>query len=147
MPVQPSAPYNPANDPFHPNFDAEDFCRRFHDAIFFPHINRNFWNQTPSFEYAKKYWILLPEWQSAEHHHGPGNEFNMKFVSPDGHFEVVFHEDGTLVTDPSNAGTYNYSFDSCGGFSISNLPHVILDLLPYKIWDNGPVFGPEDLIP
>jgi RHS repeat-associated protein len=123
-PVQPSAPYNPANDPFDPNFDVQDFRRRYQAAIFAPHDNRNFRNQCPSFDYAQTHWILLPASQSIYHRIGPGNENNLKFVSPDGHCEAVFHPDGTLVTDPINAGTYNYSFDPWGGI-IGNVPHFI----------------------
>jgi hypothetical protein len=66
----------------------------------------------------------------------------MKFVSPDGHYEVIFHEDGTLVTDVKTAGTYNYSFDPNGGYS-DNVSHFILDIVEYYVYGNGPVFVPD----
>jgi hypothetical protein len=120
-----------------------------------PHTFRNFYNQTPSFEYAQKYWIQLPDSEAIYHQIGPGNEHNLKFVSPDGHCEAVFHPDGTLVYNPTNAGTYNYSFNPNGGWG-GNIPHFFQDILPYKLNQlvdgssgNGPVFvpAPGDLSP
>ncbi len=51
---------------------------------------------------------MLPVEKSAFHMHGDGGENNTKFISPDSHLEVVFDEEGNLVTDSINIGTYNY---------------------------------------
>lgn len=51
-------------------------------------------------------------------------------MSEDGHSEVVYGADGTPVTDPTNAGTYNYSSNK--------LLHAIVDIAPYVAFGNGP---------
>lgn len=136
-PVVPSAPYNAANDPSDPNFDINDFSSRYNAAIWSPHDNRNFWNQDPSFDYAKKHWVQLPGSQAIYHQIGPGNEHNLKFVSPDGHCEAVFHPNGTLVKDQTNGGTYNHAFSPSGDL-VENAQHLMYDVVPYWLWGNGP---------
>lgn len=56
------------------------------------------------------------KWQlfSARYHRYEVSEYdaayNVKFISSDGRFEVVYHaETGQLVSDPVNMGTYNYA--------------------------------------
>jgi RHS repeat-associated protein len=136
-PPKPSAPYDPANDPFDPSFDANAWWINRWAAMLHPHDCRNFYNQKPSYDYAKTHWIQLPASQSIYHQHGSGNENNVKFVSPDGHGEAVFHPDGTLVTDQTNGGTYNYCFSPTGD-KITNFGHIVFDVVPYCIWGNGP---------
>jgi hypothetical protein len=57
-------------------------------------------------------WELLP-WQGmAFHMYGTDGEYNLKFISADGHFEAVYNKDGILLTqenDPKNMGTFNYA--------------------------------------
>ena len=65
---------------------------------------------------------------------GPGNENNIKFISPDGHGEAVFNPDGTLVTDPVNMGTYNFNSPN----ELLGVPHFVNDVLPYYVWGNSP---------
>jgi RHS repeat-associated protein len=101
------------------------------------HYRRNDYNWTPSYEYAKQNWVLLSDSQSRYHRHGKGNEHNLKFVSPDGHCEAVYQQDGTPVTNETNGGTYNYQFDPYGQW-YNNILHFILDMLPYYLLGNGP---------
>jgi hypothetical protein len=106
------------------------------DAVLGWHTKRNELNQTPSYDFAKQHWVLLPDSQSIYHRFGQGNENNQKFVSPDGHYEAVYRPDGTPVTDQTNGGTYNYQFDPYDGWS-ENIGHFFLDILPYWFFGNG----------
>jgi RHS repeat-associated protein len=96
------------------------------------HYNRNQYNQKIGYSEATKKWKLLTPAQSAYHQMGPGNGNNQKYISPDGHSEAVFHIDGTIVSDPLNMATYNYSSpDNWVG-------HFSIDVIPYWIWGNSP---------
>jgi hypothetical protein len=53
-------------------------------------------------------WTLLPPEKAAYHMNGVNGEFNLKFVSPDGHFEAVYDLNGNLVNSIEDMGTYNY---------------------------------------
>ena len=59
--------------------------------------------------------------------------YNDKYVSPDGHKEVVFNENGQIVTDPVNQGTYNYSDPNT-----DPVGHFINDMVPYYVYGNSP---------
>lgn len=78
-------------------------------------------------------WKLLDPMQAGYHMNGGNGEYNVKFVSPDGHFEAVYNRDGVLLTaenDPENMGTYNY-------FGPDNpAAHVKYDVNPYIEWGN-----------
>ena len=52
---------------------------------------------------------------------------------PDAHHEAVYNEDGELVTDQINGGTYNFASPD------DWFDHFIKDVLPYWLWGNGPV--------
>ena len=56
---------------------------------------------------------------------------NIKFVSPDGHSEVIFDHSGKLVTAPEDYGTYNFS-DS----RQDPVGHFYQDVLPGLLWGN-----------
>ena len=60
----------------------------------------------------------------------------MKYLSPDGHQEAIFDANGQLVTDPANAGTYNYA--PSGNGWLGDIHHVISDVIPYSIFGNSP---------
>jgi RHS repeat-associated protein len=67
------------------------------------------------------------------HRQGQGAAGNVKYVSPDGHYEAVYNKNGNLVTDPVNRGTYNFNdpvTDPSG--------HFKNDVWPYWKWGNGP---------
>ncbi|WDP88313.1 MAG: RHS repeat-associated core domain-containing protein [Desulfobacter sp.] len=95
------------------------------------HYDRNQYNQNVNYEEAKKSWTLLPPGQSIFHRMGPGNENNQKFVSSDGHSEAVFYPNGSVVNDPANMATYNFSPPS------NWVGHFGYDVLPYWIWGNS----------
>jgi hypothetical protein len=57
-------------------------------------------------------WKLLPWQNMAFHMYGKDGEYNLKFISADGHFEAVYNKAGMLLTqknDPLNMGTFNYA--------------------------------------
>ena len=103
------------------------------DALKRVHYNRNRSNNLPAPDTVKATWVRLSNHQSNFHRIGPGADINVKFVSPDGRREAVFHGlDGPLVTDPINLGTYNFASpltDSRG--------HIILDVVPFIFWGNS----------
>jgi hypothetical protein len=82
-------------------------------------------------------WKLQSPNQAAFHMQGPDGVYNVKFVSPDGHFEAVYGKDGTLLTeanDPINMGTYNYADPAS-----ELLKHVLYDVSPFGDWGNSAV--------
>ena len=99
------------------------------------HWNRNDGLNEPSLlpkspeEARRKKWRELKPSESVYHNRGGAN--NLKFVSPDGHLEVVYDYLGNIVTD-NNAGTYNlYGPDN-------KALHFIFDMVPYYFLGNGP---------
>jgi hypothetical protein len=79
-------------------------------------------------------WELLP-WQSMSlHMYGKDGEYNLKFISADGHFEAVYNREGILLTkdnDPLNMGTFNYAHQLA-----DLMTHYNLDVWPYFMWNN-----------
>ena len=81
------------------------------------HFARNKINRAPSSlqgmvdyinEYPSKKWRMLPATESL-FHMNDGEVYNIKFVSPDEHFEAVYNAQTMLLVDsPSNMGTYNF---------------------------------------
>ena len=58
---------------------------------------------------------------------------NVKYVSADGHFEVVYNANNVLQTknnNPDDMGTYNYRSPN------DWLGHYYKDILPYNNWGN-----------
>lgn len=97
------------------------------------HFQRNRFNQDYENEGdARKNWgAPLQKWQSTTHQIGNRNENNVKYVSPDGHSEAVYNN-GQLVTDPINQGTYNVFGPD------SELGHGLFDVIPWVMWGNSP---------
>lgn len=56
---------------------------------------------------------------------------NRKYVSPDGHSEVIYDRDGHIVNDSEDYGTYNY-VDS----RRDPIGHFYQDVLPWLLWGN-----------
>lgn len=56
---------------------------------------------------------------------------NVKYVSPDGHSEVIYDRSGNIVTAPEDAGSYNFS-DS----RQDPVGHFYQDVLPWILWGN-----------
>ncbi|WP_259786446.1 hypothetical protein [Aliiroseovarius crassostreae] len=62
---------------------------------------------------------------------GQANNTNSKFVSQDGSYEAVYDQNGNLVTDSVNQGTYNFA-------SLNDpIGHLIRDIIPYIAWGNA----------
>jgi hypothetical protein len=79
------------------------------------------------------YWKLLPPSKSIYHMYGTDGEYNLKFISHDGHFEIVYNKNGEKLTednDPLNMGTFNYASE------IDYDDHLGYDMLPYFKWNN-----------
>ena len=67
---------------------------------------------------------------------GEEAQYNKKYLSKDGRYEVIICydpenvSDPYVVTDPNNIGTYNYG----PGTGVN---HFFKDVLPYYIWKNS----------
>jgi hypothetical protein len=92
-------------------------------------------------------WNLLSPLSSAYHMFGKDGEYNLKFVSSDGHYEAVYDKDGSLLTDKNssvNMGTYNYA-----GHGAPSWGHSQWDVAPYYVYGNTgkkPGFTNEDIV-
>ncbi|MDR2313903.1 MAG: RHS repeat-associated core domain-containing protein [Spirochaetaceae bacterium] len=83
-------------------------------------------------------WYLVPEDKDDYHEQGkPYNgvepEKNNKYMTGDGHQEGVYDQNGKLVTDPVNQGTYNFSDPNTDWMG-----HFENDMVPYYKWGNSP---------
>jgi hypothetical protein len=79
-------------------------------------------------------WKLMPPDETVLHQMGRNGEYNLKFVSDDGHFEIIYNRDGKKITqenDPKNMGTFNYADPV-----LDPEKHSVLDVMPYFIWGN-----------
>lgn len=79
-------------------------------------------------------WKLMSRKSTQLHMFGRNGEYNMKFISADGHFEAVYNIAGEKLTelnDPMNMGTFNY-----GDPINEKLRHVVYDVLPFFEWKN-----------
>ena len=59
---------------------------------------------------------------------------NRKLISSDGNSEDIFDENGCVVTDSRNIGTYNYFSPN----TLYGIPHVITDVVPYYVFGTSP---------
>lgn len=76
----------------------------------------------------------LPWYQSVFHKFGQID--NRKYISPNGHFEMVFSEENELVDEafsPTNMGTYNYY-----GPNQDKSLHTDYDVITWAKWGNVP---------
>lgn len=82
------------------------------------------------------HWRLLPIQSTLYHMIGPDGEYNLKFLSRDGHFEVVYNKKGQKLSAsfaPWNMGTFNYSSP------LDDLrKHAKYDVDTYLKWKNTP---------
>ncbi len=89
-------------------------------------------------------------WKSSEdrknpqadcHQYTSPDKTNVKFVSPDGHREVIYNSAGDMVLDSRDIGTYNFS---PSGTFWGGIGHFFADMLPWYLFGNddddpGPV--------
>jgi len=78
---------------------------------------------------------------AACHQYTSPSKTNTKYVSPDGHREVIFDYKGNMVTNPLDIGTYNL----CPSEQ-SYLGHFAVDILPWIVFGNddddpGPILN------
>ncbi|HAX71959.1 MAG TPA: hypothetical protein DCY20_00390 [Firmicutes bacterium] len=113
------------------------------------HYLRNVLNRAPAtldemLTRLNEGWLLMSPVSAAYHMYGKDGEYNVKFVSTDGHFEAVYNKDGRLVTeevDAINMATYNFASpyqDKSG--------HETYDITPYKTWGNTPTASSKSLV-
>ncbi len=97
------------------------------------HENRNYYNHVPATLAVIKdgNWVKLPRDEGVFHRFAANAQFNDKYVSPDGHHEVIFDHNGNLVKDPRNMGTFNYTSPQ------HNIEHFWDDVLPYYLYGNS----------
>lgn len=95
--------------------------------------------------------VACGKWQlfSARYHRYEVNEYdaahNVKFISSDGRFEVVYNrETGQIVNDSVNMGTYNYAPGSIIPWKYYQ--HHQYDKVPWKKWGNANELSYEELI-
>lgn len=71
------------------------------------------------------------------HQYTATNGPNVKYVSPDGHREVIYNSEGDIVLDPRDIGTYN--FCPSDEFLVSNasVGHLFHDIIPWFIFGNS----------
>ena len=61
---------------------------------------------------------------------------NQKYVSPDGHREVIYNSAGYIVLDPRDIGTYNFCPSNELWYSKESLGHLVIDIIPWIIFGN-----------
>ena len=79
-------------------------------------------------------WKLVNRQSTRFHMFGKNGEYNMKFISEDGHFEAIYNIEGVKLTgenNPMNMGTFNY-----GDPINEKLSHIVYDILPFFEWGN-----------
>lgn len=84
----------------------------------------------PPEEAIKRGFVEAPDKQN-RYHRNKGQSGNKKYYHPITGQEVIFDENGKIVTLPENTGTKNYGADPVSP------GHVIYDVLPYWIWGNS----------
>ena len=67
------------------------------------------------------------------HQYTSPDKSNVKFVSPDGHREVIYNSTGNMVLDSRDIGTYNYS---PSGTFFGSIGHFFADMLPWYLFGN-----------
>ena len=105
------------------------------------HYNRNMYNTGLPQNVIK---AQKAEWDGtvpADCHQATAtNGPNIKYVSPDGHREVIYDSSGeTIVNDPRDIGTYNYWPINKSGHSkaVNYAGHFTHDILPWIVWGNS----------
>lgn len=82
-------------------------------------------------EAEKQGFVKAPDSKNIYHRH-KGQMGNVKYYHSSTKQEVIFDENGKVVTDIANIGTYNY-FAPDG---LEGIFHILVDVLPYYQWGN-----------
>lgn len=150
---QPEALMNHVNDHlFFEMFDKN--IRRLGDITQEIHYFRNVLNEysgaperlTDMIELtAQGKWRLFSARFHRYHSEDMNAALNVKFISADGRFEVVYNaETEELVTDAVNMGTYNYAPGSL--HPLKYYRHYRYDVAPWKKWGNVEDVSYEDIM-
>ena len=95
------------------------------------HYNRNVFNTNLPTEKPSD---NDPVWEVADakyHQFSSKDNNNVKYVSDDGR-EIVYDEQGVVITDPRDIGTYNFCTHE-----ENSVFHGMLDVLPWLVWGNS----------
>jgi len=71
------------------------------------------------------------------HQYTATNGPNVKYVSPDGHREVIYNSAGDIVLDPRDIGTYNFCPSDEFWYSNASIGHLVHDIIPWLIFGNS----------
>ena len=82
-------------------------------------------------EAEKQGFVKAPDSKNIYHRH-KGQMGNVKYYNSSTKQEIIFDENGKVVTDIANIGTYNY-FAPDG---LEGIWHILVDVLPYYQWGN-----------
>jgi len=94
---------------------------------------------------ARDKWKLFSAKYHRYNNKGNNGAINVKFISADGRFEVVYNMGtGEIVVDPVNMGTYNYAPGSVN--PIVYYKHYTLDKTPWKKWGTIKGVSYQDII-
>ena len=102
------------------------------------HYNRNNYNPVFPAEYEDSYFENWDDNVSANcHQFTSADKNNKKYVSQDGHYEVIYDVNYNLVLDPKDVGTYNFISPNK-----DPLGHFIQDVIPWLLYGNSPDVQP-----
>ncbi len=98
------------------------------------HYNRNILNEElPANEKMAIELGWIKSDKAACHQFSAVNGENLKYMSPDGHSEVIYDSSGlNIVTDSRDIGTYNFS-----PYTDNPIGHFVYDMLPWYLWGNA----------
>ena len=65
------------------------------------------------------------------YHRNRNQKRNVKYYNKKTGQEVIFNENGTIVTDPENIGTFNYAPPA------DKMGHFLADMVPYYLFGNS----------
>lgn len=123
-------------------FKAAEFNILGYVDVLFLHLSRNLLNDTEIEYYDiinnSRDYTWIPQKGNIFHTIGDGFQNTFKVVSNDGHQEYIFrHFNGQfeLVTDPINAGSYNFQLNPNEGL-IGNIAHNTFDIVPWTTFGN-----------
>nr|WP_181716323.1 hypothetical protein [Psychrobacter sp.]QJS05353.1 hypothetical protein [Psychrobacter sp.]QJS05434.1 hypothetical protein [Psychrobacter sp.] len=122
-------------------------CKRFY---YLDVTQRKLWNEeaTSSFRKHPNEWTAVPDVQNKFHNYSSdgkrilvnqdGSYNNTKYIHQNGQMEIVVDKNGKIITDDTNAGTYNYYGPNPTFGNISEpIGHTIYDVAPYLDFGNS----------
>ena len=71
------------------------------------------------------------------HQYTSTNNSNVKYVSPDGHREVIYNSKNEIVLDARDSGTYNFCPSDEFWYSNASIGHLFHEIIPWVIFGNS----------